>query len=258
MSDGSLTVLGSCGGWPEPGRACAGFLLEHDGARIVLDLGYGTASRLLGILGSTAGDGLDAVVVSHNHPDHMADLHALMRARWFGRRAAPAIPLFAPASVTARLIEEEDGDDSAVRHVFDWHPIPARPQRAGPFRLDSTTVPHYVPSAGVRLSAPALAVAYTGDTGPDPALAELGRDCDLYVVDATTRNQQPAAPRALGVELNLTDREAGRIAAAAGAGRLMLTHFWPGNDREASKQAAASEFGEEILIASEGAVIPLR
>jgi ribonuclease BN (tRNA processing enzyme) len=257
MSDGNLTVLGSCGGWPEPGRACAGFLLEHDGARIVLDLGYGTASRLLGILGSAAADGLDAVVVSHNHPDHMADLHALMRARWFGRRAAPAIPLFAPAAVLARLIELEDGDDSAVRHVFDWRPIPAPPQRAGPFRLDSVTVPHYVPSAGVRLSAPGLVIAYTGDTGPDPALAELGRDCDLYVVDATTRNQQSAAPRAPGVELNLTDREAGRIAAAAGARRLLLTHFWPGNDRPASRQAAASEFSGEILVASEGAVIPL-
>jgi ribonuclease BN (tRNA processing enzyme) len=257
MSDSSLTVLGSCGGWPEPGRACAGFLLEHDGARVVLDLGYDTASRLFGILGAAAGDDLDAVIVTHHHPDHMTDLHALMRARWFGRRAAAAIPLFAPAGVLARLVEMEDGDDSAVRHVFDWHPIPAPPQRAGPFHLDSVTVPHYVPSAGVRLSATGLAVGYTGDTGRDPVLAELGRGCDLYIVDATTRNQQPSAPQAPGTELNLTDTEAGRVAAAAGAGRLLLTHFWPGNDREASKQAAASEFSGEVLVASEGAVIPL-
>ena len=43
----SLTVLGSCGAWPEPGRACAGFLLEYDGYKIVLDLGYAALPQLL-------------------------------------------------------------------------------------------------------------------------------------------------------------------------------------------------------------------
>jgi len=41
---------------------------------------------------------------------------------------------------------------------------------------------------------PGFTVAYTGDTGPDPALANLGRDADLYVVEATSRNQQPGTP----------------------------------------------------------------
>ena len=48
---------------------------------------------------------------------------------------------------------------------------------------------HYVPNAGV-LSAPGLTVAYTGDTGPVAALADLGRDCDLYIADATSWEQQ--------------------------------------------------------------------
>jgi len=54
-----LVVLGSCGAWPEPGRACSGFVVEHAGARIVLDLGYGTLPRLLALLallGSSAAD----------------------------------------------------------------------------------------------------------------------------------------------------------------------------------------------------------
>ena len=171
-----LIVLGSCGGWPEPGRACAGFLLEHDEARIVIDLGYGTASRLLAELSSLAGDGLDAVIITHHHPDHMLDLHALLRARWFGRRGAAAIPLFAPGGVLTRLVDLEDGDRSAVSQVFDWHPIPAPPLQAGPFQLDSVPLPHYVLNAGIRLSAPGLTIAYTGDTGPDPALAATLRD----------------------------------------------------------------------------------
>ena len=250
-----LTVLGGCGAWPEPGRACAGFLLEHDGVRIAIDLGYGTAARLLAALGSVEADGLDAVIISHHHPDHMVDLHALMRARWMGRPGAAKIPLFAPDGVVARLTELEDGDRTAVSQVFDWHPIPAPTQSAGPFRLDSVLLPHYVPNAGVRLSAPGLTVAYTGDTGPAAALADLGRDCDLYIADATSWEQRHEPDG--GPAFNLTAAQAGQAAAAAAARRLLLTHFWPGNDRQASEADAAACFGGEILLADEGSVIPL-
>jgi ribonuclease BN (tRNA processing enzyme) len=188
-----VVVLGGCGAWPEPGRACSGFLLEHDGFRVALDLGYGTLPRLLSLLGSTTAVGLDAAY------------------------------------------------------------------EVGPFRLESWALPHYVPNAGVRLSTPTLAVAYTGDTGPDPALAEVGRGADLYIVDATDRWQQAGVPpSAPGAPMNLTSREAREAAAAAGADRLMLTHFWPGNDRDRSREAAAEVFSGEVLIADEGAVVPLR
>ena len=91
-----LTVLGGCGAWPEPGRACSGFLLEHDGFRVVLDLGYGTLPRLLALLGSTRADGLGAVVVTHDHPDHVVDLHGLFRARLYDGQQLPRISLYAP------------------------------------------------------------------------------------------------------------------------------------------------------------------
>jgi ribonuclease BN (tRNA processing enzyme) len=254
-----LVVLGSCGGWPEPGRACSGFVVEHAGARVVLDLGYGTLPRLLALLGSSAADGIDAVIVTHAHPDHMIDLHGLLRARWFGRRSAAPIPLHAPEPVLARLISLEDDGADVVRRAFDWQPLlPAPPRQVGPFLLESMPLPHYLPNAGVRLSAPGLVLAYTGDTGPDPGLAELGRGADLYIVDATDRQQRPGAPPAPnGPALNLTAREAGQAAAAAGARRLLLTHFWPDNDRQASRADAAAEFGGQVLIADEDLEVPL-
>ena len=253
-----LTVLGSCGAWPEPGRACSGFVLEHRGARVVLDLGYGTLPRLLALLGSSAADGIAAVIITHAHPDHMIDLHGLLRARWFGRRSAPPVPLYAPEPVLARLISLEDDGAGVVRRVFDWRPLPAQARAVGPFRLESMLLPHYLPNAGVRLSGPGLIVAYTGDTGPDPGLAGLGRDADLYIADATDRTQQPGAPAApSGPAMNLTAREAGEAAAAAGAGRLLLSHFWPDNDRQASRTAAAAAFSGQILLADEGLEVPL-
>jgi ribonuclease BN (tRNA processing enzyme) len=253
-----LVVLGGCGAWPEANRACSGFVLEHQGLRVVLDLGYATLPRLLALLGSSVADGIDAVIVTHEHPDHMIDLHGLFRARWFGRRGAPAIPLYAPEGVLLRVCGLEADDAETVQQVFDWHPLPAQPYEIGPLLLESRALPHFVLNSGVRISTASLTVAYTGDTGPDPALAELGRNADLYIVEATTRGQQPMSPPAPNApRMHLTDREAGEAAARAGAKRLLLTHFWPENDRERSRIAAAEVFDGEVLVAEEGLEVTL-
>ena len=166
--------------------------------------------------------------------------------------------MYAPESVLTRLISLEDGGPEVVRRAFDWHPLPAATCTAGSLRLESRLLPHYLPNAGIRLSGPGLTVAYTGDTGPDPALAELGRGADLFIADATDREQRPGGPVVpAGPVMNLTAREAGQAAAAAGARRLLLTHFWPGNDRGASRAAAAAVFGGDVLLADEGLDIPL-
>ena len=253
-----VIVLGSCGAWPEAGRACSGYLLEHDDFRVVLDLGYGTLPRLLSILGSSVAEGLDAVIVTHKHPDHMVDLHGLFRARWFGRRDAPALPLYAPPGVLEQVAGLEEDDSFAVGKVFEWHRLPADVLDLGPFRLHSVDLPHFVANVGIRLSSPTLTVAYTGDTGPCPALADLGRDADLYIVEATDRDQRADTPPGpVGQRMHLSGRDAGEAAVAARARRLLLTHFWPDNDREKTRAAAAAVFVDEIILADEGLEIAL-
>lgn len=255
---GRLVVLGSCGAWPEAGRACSGYVLEHDGFRVVLDLGYGTLPRLLSHLGNSSGDGVDALVVTHHHPDHVVDAHGLFRARRFSRRSARAIPLYGTAGVLEKLVSLEDGDAAAIESVFDFRVLPADPEPLGPFLLESVPLPHFVPNAGVRLSSPEVTVAYSGDTGPDPALEVLGRRADLFILEATDREQRPDVPQAPpGRRLQLSGREAGEAAAAAGATRLLLSHFWPENDRELTRASAAGVFTGEVLVATEGLEIDL-
>jgi ribonuclease BN (tRNA processing enzyme) len=255
-----VVVLGGCGAWPEAGRACSGFLVEHDEFRVVLDLGYGTLPPLLALLGSSTAIGLDAVVVTHDHPDHVVDLHGLFRARSYAASQEARIPLYAPAAVLDRIAGLEDSDRTAVGRVFDWSPLPGAVSRVGPFVMESWTLPHYVLNVGVRLSTPEFVLAYTGDTGPDAALVDLGHNADLYIVDSTDRHQRTGHAPSADVEpaMNLTARQAGEIARAAGARRLMLTHFWPDNDRERSRQAAAEAFAGEVLLADEGTEVPLQ
>jgi ribonuclease BN (tRNA processing enzyme) len=49
----------------------------------------------------------------------------------------------------------------------------------GPFQVQTWQLPHRVPSAGVRLAAAGRVLAYTGDTGPSPAIAELTTWCAI-------------------------------------------------------------------------------
>jgi ribonuclease BN (tRNA processing enzyme) len=240
-----VTVLGSCAAWPEPGRACSGFLVEHDGFRLVLDLGFATLPRLLR---HCPGGTVDAVVITHRHSDHCVDLNGLLRVRHYGELALPRIPLLCPPDV-AELVDILE-PRPRLAELFDVHALPGS-HRVGPFDVTGVALPHYVPNAGIRLDTPDGTLAYTGDTGPDPALATLGAGADLYIMEATLQAEpEPGAPRNV-----LTAREAGHWARRAGARRLLLTHFWPGSDRDVSLRQAAEEFDGEILAADEDLVI---
>ena len=240
-----VTVLGSCAAWPEPGRACAGFLVEHAGFRLVLDLGFGTLPRLLALCPNGT---VDAVVITHQHTDHCVDLNGLLRVRHYGERTMDRIPLYCPPGV-AELVDSLE-PEPRLAELFDVHELPGT-HKAGPFELTSVELPHYVTNAGIRLHAAHKTVAYTGDTGPSERLAELGRKADLYIMDATLQHQ-PDGPRNV-----LSAEEAGYWAAQAQARRLLLTHFWPGNDRGVSLRQAAAHFTGELLAADEGLVVDL-
>ena len=73
--------------------ACSGYLVDHDGFRVLIDPGYATLPRLLEYCDAAA---VDAVLVSHGHPDHCADLNPLLRARALTGRPAPRLPVHAP------------------------------------------------------------------------------------------------------------------------------------------------------------------
>jgi ribonuclease BN (tRNA processing enzyme) len=236
-----LTVLGGCGAWPAAGQACSGYLVEHDGFRVLIDPGYAVLPRLLTVCDASA---VDAVLVSHGHPDHCADLNPLLRARSLRDDPCATLPVYAPAgALRAVLALDRPGMlDSAIDlHEFE----PGATFAVGPAEVRTWLLPHWLPNAGIRLSSGGSSLAYTGDTGPSPDLLDLAAGADVFVAEATYPVKVPGdSSRYLSSAL-----QAGQVAARCGVGQLVLTHLLPGSDPAPSAEAAAAAFGGQISVA---------
>jgi ribonuclease BN (tRNA processing enzyme) len=244
-----LTVLGGCGAWPAAGQACSGYLAEHAGFRLFIDPGYATLPRLLG---HTSAGGVDAVLVSHGHPDHCADLHPLLRARAYSGDSPAALPVYAPPGAVDRVVAL-DGPGS-LRGSYTVHAFePGEEFGIGPFGVRSVPLPHFVLNAGVRLAAGGQVLSYTGDTGPSPDLVGLARGADLFLAEATYPERVPAEDAAY----LSSARQAGEYAAAADAGHLLLTHLWPGTDPAEAVTAAQVAYRGRLTVARAGLVVDL-
>ncbi|MER7366957.1 MBL fold metallo-hydrolase [Nonomuraea wenchangensis] len=244
-----LTILGGCGAWPAAGQACSGYLVEHDGFRLLVDPGYATVPRLLERI---TADEVDAVFVSHGHPDHCADLNPLLRARTLRDDPPAPLPVYSlPGALDAVLALDRPGmlADAYVLHEF----VAGDPLAIGPFHARTRLLPHSVPNAGIRLTAGERVLTYTGDTGPSPDVVDLARGADLLLAEATFADQVPQDSRR-----HLSSaRQAARQAKQAEARHLLLTHLQPGTDAAAARAAAGAEYDGEVGIATSGLTIDL-
>lgn len=240
-----LVVLGADGSWPGPSGATSGYLVRHEGFSMWMDAGFGTIGRLQEYVGLTE---LGAVLISHGHRDHFADLYALFASRRFGRTPAQQLPVYALAGVKesmGQLVSERSGDAWAT--TFDWHEIAAGDAaQVGPFSVRCFGMPHFGPSLGFRIVAAGSALAYTGDTGPSEEVVGLARGADVLLAESTWQDGEKTHDK------HLTARECGAYAARARVGRLILTHIEPGHDPALSMAQAAEEFNGEISLAVHG------
>lgn len=227
-----LTILGCSGSVPGPGTNASGYLLEADGFVLGLELGNGTVSTLQQLRDPFD---LDALLLSHLHPDHCADFAALTVIRRYhpvprdpGR--PERLPVFGPPDTEQRLANlyapnEIERAETDLTDVYDFAPLPGEPSAIGPFEVRALEVCHPTPAYGVRISHGGKTLAYTGDTGICPSLEELAAGADVLLSEATWTDADDRPPG-----IHLSGVEAGELATRAGVSRLLITHIAPWTD----------------------------
>lgn len=241
-----LTVLGCAGSFPGPESACSAYLVEAEGFRLLVDFGAGSLSALQRYAGLMA---IDAVLLTHLHPDHILDAVNYVVVRRYAPGAPhPPIPTYAPAGAPDRLAAAYSADQTPLDDVYTFYGLQPGTFPIGPLSVTVDRVNHPVETYGVRLAHGDGVIAYSADTGPCEALVRLAQGADLFLCEASYLDDEPHPP-----DLHLTGREAGEAAAKAGVGRLLLTHLVTAWGSEAATYAAArSVFAGPIDIVRPG------
>lgn len=200
---------------------------------------------------------LDAVIISHLHYDHYLDLfslrHAIEGARRDGSCTGP-LKLFTPS---------EPADEfkllAGYEKAFAATTVESLPREslagglnAWKLDLDGLTfrfVPakHPMPGFSISLEGEGKLV-YSGDTARTEELVALAQNADLFLCEASGQDSDAEAMKGA----HLTARQAGEVAREAGAGRLLLTHFWPEYDLSLLVEQAGAGFGGQVSAAREG------
>ena len=238
-----LTVLGCSGTFPGPASPCSGYLLEHDGYRLVVDLGAGALGQLQRHVGLLD---VDAIYVSHLHADHCIDLVAYSYARRYHPSGIPPVlPVYGPAGTGPRILESYEAPPShGLQDVFDFREVAPEVRELGPFTVTAARVNHPIECHGLRIEAGGRSLAYSGDTGESSALVALAQDADVFLCEASWAHADDNPPN-----IHLSGRQAGEHAAKASAGRLLLTHVVPWADSEQILDEGSHAFGGNTELA---------
>jgi ribonuclease BN (tRNA processing enzyme) len=236
-----LTVIGCSGSAPGPTSPASCYLVEHDGFRLVIDMGNGSFGPLQTHVDPAA---IDAVFLSHLHADHCLDVAPfVVWHRYAGPRERSLVPLYAPVGAERRLALAYDSDGDGLTDVFDFVPVGPGTFSLGPFEVTLARTAHPVECYAIRLAVDGRSFVYTADTGPSDAVVELARGADVLLAEAAHPPGLELPP-----ELHLTGKEAGEHAAAAGVGRLLLTHIPAWVDEIGQLFAASAVFPETELV----------
>lgn len=246
-----LIVLGCSGSGAGPWSPASGYLVRTDETSLVLDLGNGTFGTLQRHMNPFD---LDAVVLSHLHPDHCADVSGLIvHRRYHPDGPGKAVALHGPTESEVRLaVQYAPSSDERVAtdlsDVFVYHVFEDGPASVGRIALSSAPVDHPCEAYGVRLVHEGRSLVYSGDTGPCRELVDLAAGADVLLCEASWSDGPERPP---GV--HLSGRQAGQVARDAGVRRLLITHVpaWADGE-ELLAEARAVYAGPSELVTPDG------
>ena len=247
-----VTVLGSSGSYPARGNPGSGYLVQAGDTSILLDAGPGV---FMALADRVPPESLDAVAISHIHPDHSSDLIALFAYLYQRFEGSVSIPLYGPVGLAEPMAAFlHAGADHAFHEVIRFQQVGDGDvvDVAGvALRFGATA--HSVPTVATRAEVGGRVVVYSADTGPGGSVPELARSADVLIIEATLEGERGAG----SYPYHLTAGEAGAVGAAAGAQRVFVTHIPPSLSRATAVLEAAAGFGGAVEAALPGTTVQI-
>jgi ribonuclease BN (tRNA processing enzyme) len=245
-----LTVLGAGPAYTDrPDSSGAAYLVQAAGTTILLDLGQGSFPRLAAAIEPSR---LDAVVVSHLHPDHFIDLVPLRHYLAYQFRPPRHVRVIAPAGLAERIdaLHARPGFTSETLDVESFDAERASDRRTiGNVALEARRVAHTGDSHAVRLAvdqeAPGL--VYSGDCGRADDLAPLIRAGDTLLVEVSF-GVGPVPPDSL----HLAAPAIADLVRATRPGRVLLTHLQMGFDGGAAVEIVQAATTSRVTLVAPG------
>ncbi|RMD49108.1 MAG: MBL fold metallo-hydrolase [Alphaproteobacteria bacterium] len=258
-------------------------LVELAGRRVVVDCGIGV-TRALVAAGVDLRDGLEIVLITHLHSDHLLELGPLLHTAWTTGTRRP-IRVFGPPGLADywrhflaamacdnRIRVEDEGRPPLESLVTVTEIDAGEVLRDEGLAIDALRVPHppLADCFAFRIEGAGRRVVISGDTAHHPPLARFARGADVLVHEAML----PAGIERLVARTGLGDllrrhmhaahstaAEAARIAAAAGARHLVLAHLVPADDPEIGEEDWIAEvrphYDGPVTVARDGTRIAL-
>ena len=236
----TVTVLGCSGTYAGADNACSGYLVRGGGVTVLMDAGPGTLANLQHHAKLTE---LDAVIISHSHPDHWLEVPVLRNALRY-IHAVHGVPLFTTAETLglAEVLCHGQLGPTYVPHVIS----DGSQFAVGPLAFRCSRTDHPPETLGLRADFGDASVAYTADTGPGWSLGELGAGIDLAISEATFLDDGTEDPDVSDGSVHLTARQAGAGARAAGVRRLLVTHVLPTGSVDEAVAEASEAYGAPV------------
>lgn len=242
-----ITTLGMWGGYPEAGEATSSFLIEYEGTRLLFDCGSAVLSTYL-TMGTLAE--LDAVLISHYHPDHVADIGVLQHAAMIQTQLgnlSKMIPIYAHTQDPNEFEKLSYKGMTEGKEVMEGNSF-----EVGPFHISVCPTIHPVYCLAYRIEAGGKVAVFTADTQWTDDLVPFAQEADLLVSEANVYPQYAGK-----IQGHMTGEEAGKLAMQANVKRLVLTHLPQYGDRTVLVTEAQKRFAGPVELASTKQVITL-
>jgi ribonuclease BN (tRNA processing enzyme) len=236
-----LTVLGAGPAYTDREDASgACYLISNDTTSILLDLGQGSFPRIFARIRPEA---LDAVVVSHLHPDHFIDLVPLRHYLRYEFDPPRRVRVLGPSGLGDRL-DALHASPGFAAEALQLEILGVGPQHVGELVVEGHLVTHTDESYAVRV-APASGngpgLVYSGDCGRAEDITPLVRPGDVLLSEVSFG----AGPVPQGVA-HLDGPAVGRLATSTRAGGVLLTHLLMGHDPEAAVASCRTEYAGPV------------